>query len=88
MAWHALSVALVAITERKNPFSHKFNDDLKEKLWSIKAIRPDADRKMLKKAGFGDIRVKEGLNRKALTRMEYLKYGYQGDAFMISGTKR
>lgn len=86
-AWHALSVLLVAITERKNPLTHEFDDELKSKLWSIKAKRPDADRKMLEKMGFQDIRVNEGINRRALTKIEYLKYGYQGDAFMISGTK-
>lgn len=85
--WHALSIILVVITERRNPFTHKFSAELKSKLWSIKADRPDADRKMLEKIGFGDIRVKEEVHRRTLTKMEYLKYGYQGDAFMIIGTK-
>jgi len=85
--WHALSIILVVLTERKNPLTHEFDAELKSKLWSIKAKRPEADRKMLEKMGFRDIRVKEGINRRALTKMEYLKYGYQGDAFIISGTK-
>ncbi|MDM7912264.1 MAG: methyltransferase domain-containing protein [Methanotrichaceae archaeon] len=86
-AWHALSVILVVLTEWKNPFTHELDEELKSKLWSIRARRPDADRKMLEEAGFRDIRVRDGVNKRALTRLEYLKYGYQGDAFMISGTK-
>jgi len=85
--WHAFSLVLVIITEQKNPLAHELDTKLKDELWSIKAIRPDADRGLLVQSGFKDIYVKDKINQRTKTMIEHLKYGYQGDSFLIIATK-
>lgn len=86
-AWHALSLILIAITERKNPLTHEFSAELKKDLWSPKVERPDADRRFLEQSGFRKIRLKEGISIRTRTWLEYLKGGYMEDAFLISAMK-
>lgn len=85
--WHALSLFLIAVTERKNPLTHEFNAELKKDLWSIKADRPEADRRFLKQSGFENIQIKEGIGPRLSTLLEYLKSGYQEKAFWIAALK-
>ena len=47
-AWHTLSLALIAVTERKNPLTHEFKPELRDKMWSSNVRRPDADLEYLK----------------------------------------
>jgi len=85
--WRMFSLILIAVTERVNPLTHEFNDKLKKELWSLKADRPNADIKLLEHNGFKNIYVKNDINTRARTALEYLKYGYQENAFLITGTK-
>lgn len=85
--WHAFSLVLVILTERKNPLTSNLDPKLKNKLWSIKASRPDADRRFLEQRGFKDIYVMDKINRRTKNLLEHLKYGYQGDTFLITATK-
>jgi ubiquinone/menaquinone biosynthesis C-methylase UbiE len=87
MLWRAFSSLLVMITERKNPLTCDLDPKLKNKLWSIKANRPDADRRFLEQSGFKDIYVIDKINQRTNTTIEHLKYGYQGDTFLITATK-
>ncbi len=82
-----LSVPLVMITERRMPKSHDLNDDIMDNLWSSNQKRPDADANMFKSLGFGQIQIVNGLNRRLLTNLDYLKNGHCGERFMISGVK-
>jgi ubiquinone/menaquinone biosynthesis C-methylase UbiE len=85
--WHELSLLLILITEHRNPYTHEFGPELKKGLWCIETKRPDADRKLLEQNGFKDIYVKDKINQRTQTMIEHLKYGYQGDAFLITAIK-
>lgn len=88
--WHRqiwklfLAWPLILITEQWNPWrSH--SDDIDEGLPLIDAKRPETDIELVKGAGFTEIEVISKLKR--ITLISHLKYGYQGDHFLISGTK-
>jgi len=84
--WHMLSRILILITERKNPFAHK-SKPVKDCLWSTKAKRPDIDKSILEQTGFKDICILTEINQRTQTMLEHLKYGYQGEVFLVTGTK-
>ena len=69
------------------PKSHDLNDDIMDNLWSSNQKRPDADASMFKSLGFCQIKIVNGLNRRLLTNLDYLKNGHCGERFMISGVK-
>ncbi len=56
-------------------------------LWSAKAVRPAADVKMLTELGFNDIKTVHGLKKRTLFGLQYLKYGFWSDFFLVAGTK-
>jgi ubiquinone/menaquinone biosynthesis C-methylase UbiE len=85
--WQKLSTFLIVLTERRIPGYHDLDRDLVEGLWSTNARRPQADVEMMMSLGFGDICVLEGINRKILTTVNYLKNGHSGKRFMVSGIK-
>ena len=86
--WRELSLPLVMITERRNPYTHKFGPELKKGIWCLGVERPEADKIFLEEESFRDIYLIEEINTKRPTLFEYLKYGYQEKAFLIAGSKK
>lgn len=84
---HMISMILLLITQRQSPFAHKSKPVIKDSLWFAKAERPDFDKTILEQSGFKDIYILTGINQRTQTMLEHLKYGYQGEVFLITGTK-
>jgi hypothetical protein len=76
---------MVSITERRNAFRN-YDPYLKRKLPLAYKKRPDYDVGLLRGIGFGDINILT-VERRSLGLLEYLKYGYYGDTFLISAKK-
>jgi ubiquinone/menaquinone biosynthesis C-methylase UbiE len=87
-AWRCASKVLILVTEHRDPRVDDFDEGVKEKLWSVKANRPNLDVEFLEKAGFEDIRVMNNIRSRTQSRLEYLKSGYWGDIFLVTGIKR
>jgi len=85
--WQFLSTPLIMLTERRIPRYSSMNSEIKESLWSTVARRPQADVRLLERAGFEKIHVLEDIYRKSLTNLDYLKNGHWGRTFMITGVK-
>jgi len=85
--WHEISLLMVLITERRNPYTHEFEPELKKGLWCIENKRPEADKVFLEQEGFKNIYIIDKIDTKSRTFLDYLKYGYQEKAFLIAGTK-
>lgn len=85
--WQKLSVILIILTERRWPGYHDLDRDIVNKLWSSSSKRPIADVEILKSLGFKEIHVVQGLNKKILTTINYLKNGHSGERFLVSGVK-
>ncbi len=86
-AWKQFSNLLTAVTEMKNPWKHDYRKPVIQELWSTHASRPDDDINLCKKAGFTNVSVSRDVNEHTLTMMEYLKMGYYGPVFLVSGRK-
>lgn len=56
-------------------------------LWSRSARRPNDDLTMSRKAGFKDITVINGVQKKVLHGMRYYAYGYTNNHFTIAARK-
>ncbi len=78
---------LVMVTEFRNPFTGGMGREVTESLWSSHLARPEADIEMLKEIGFDNIKVLRGLKEKTLFGLQYAKYGFWSDFFLISGVK-
>lgn len=85
--WQMLSSLLILITERRVPCYRDLDEDLRKNLWSTSAKRPQADAEMLRSLGFKEIQIADGLNKRLMKNLDYLKNGYSGDRFLISGVK-
>jgi ubiquinone/menaquinone biosynthesis C-methylase UbiE len=85
--WRRFSTILIMATEHRDPRHEDLDDDVKNGLWSIKARRPQADVELLEKAGFRDIRILNGVNARTQDFMDFLKSGYWGDTFLVTGIK-
>ena len=88
-AWKAFSDVLTVITDRKLPAprEHASTEGPFAKLPMVSLERPQADRRMLRKAGYRQVSVADDVYRNSPTRMEYLKYGYQGKKFRVIAWK-
>ncbi|HOT08012.1 MAG: hypothetical protein A4E45_02104 [Methanosaeta sp. PtaB.Bin039] len=86
--WQYLSKFLILVTEHRDPRVEDLDKEFKEKLWSVKAKRPDLDVNFLANAGFKDIRVMNNIRSRTQSWLEYLKNGYWGDIFLVTGTKQ
>ena len=71
----------------KNPWKHDYREPLIQELWSTHASRPDDDIELCRNGGFTDISVSMDVNEYTLMMMEYLKMGYYGPVFLVSGRK-
>ncbi|HNX09717.1 MAG TPA: methyltransferase domain-containing protein [Methanothrix sp.] len=85
--WQRFSTILIMASEHRDPRHEDLDDDVKNRLWSIKARRPQADVELLEKAGFKDIRIVNGVNARTQDFMDFLKSGYWGDTFLVTGIK-
>ena len=85
--WRNLSLILIALTEWRLPCYQELDRDIKERLWSCNMNRPKADVDMLKSLGFKDVRTVNDLDRRLSTTLNYLKNGYSGKQFLVSGVK-
>ena len=81
--WMAFSQLLTVVTERKLPRYKEHSDDTGAfgRLPLVRQERPGADRRLLKKAGYRQVTITNDYYRNSFTRLEYLKYGYQGRKF-------
>jgi len=86
-AWQNISALLIMATEHRDPRFRDLDEDVKNKLWSLKARRPQSDIELLEKSGFCDIKTMLGINARTQSFMDYLKSGYWGDSFLVTGIK-
>jgi len=67
----------------------KQNDEPPVELWSAHVHRPEADLEILKKLGYGEgIDITYGIKKRTLKGLNYIKYGFWKDYFLINITKR
>ena len=87
--WKGFSVFLTALEERKLPEKKQHHDSgsVFGELPLVRRERPDADRELLKAAGYRRIRVAWDTYRNSVTRSEFWKYGYQGKKFRVIAHK-
>lgn len=87
--WRAFSQALTVVLERKlpQPREHASTEGAFAKLPMVILERPKADCEMLRKAGFRQISVTGDDYRNSPTRLEYIRYGYQGKKFRVTAWK-
>jgi ubiquinone/menaquinone biosynthesis C-methylase UbiE len=85
--WYYIGRFLTMITERRNPFGGKLDSEVSANLWSRNVLRPDADVEMLKKLGYSSINILNGLKKRTLPGIQYVKYGFWSDFFMVYAKK-
>lgn len=86
--WRHAAAFIILLTEGRNIFGRKYLDDAKKGLPLMYARRPEEDLKIIRHVrGFHNISVIEGINRLTQTRLDYYKYGYQGDSYCICAQK-
>ncbi len=73
--------------DRKNLETCGSSDSSLDGLWSADAERPHDDIRMLEEAGFEDIHVIHGVQKKVLHGRRYLAYGLTNDHFTIVARK-
>lgn len=87
--WKCFSQLLSAITEKKLPHTKAHHDDkgVFAALPMVTAQRPDKDMELLKKSGYKKIQITKDKYRNSPRRMEFWKYGYQGEKFRVIAWK-
>lgn len=85
---YCISVPLILITERKNPFHQRYSKDLERQLPMRQRERPQADIDLFNNAGFRDIGVVNETVARTYSFLDHLKYGYWGGHFLIKGVKQ
>jgi len=83
-----VSMPLILLTERKNPFRGHYGREIEEKLPMRQRKRPDADVKLLENLGFG-VNVMDVKVPRTKTLLSSLKYGSWDDRgyFLVKGIK-
>jgi len=84
--WRSSALPLISVLERRNAFRRHVNPEWRKELPMTFEKRPEYDLKLLNGLGFSDIKVRR-IGRRSLGLVEYLKYGYYGDTFLISARK-
>jgi len=84
--WQSFAKMLVSIQEKRNAFYRRGDPGLRKMLPMTFMKRPEHDVELLKRQGFKDINVRT-IDRRSFGFIEYLKYGYYGDTFLISARK-
>lgn len=86
--WMALADLLILITERRIYTKEaKGTEGVFLSLPLCRCKRPEADRKILKNAGFRKIRIRDDKWRNSPWSLEFWKYGYQGRKFLVLAQK-
>ena len=88
-AWKKFSEVLAVVVDHKLPEKKAHGDSTGAfgKLPLVTCERPAADRKLLRKAGYRQVSVTDDYYRNSFTRLEYLRYGYQGKKFRVVAWK-
>lgn len=84
--WRSSALPLISILERRNAFRRNVKPGWREVLPMTFKKRPEYDLELLNGLGFTDIKVRT-VGKLSLGLVEYLKYGYYGDTFLISARK-
>lgn len=85
---YCISVPLIFIMERKNPFHKRYSKDLEQQLPMRQRERPQSDIDLLSSAGFRDIGVVNETVARTYSFLDHLKYGYWGGHFLVKGIKQ
>lgn len=86
--WYALSWTLILFTERRIRQRSSQDKSLLSGLPFVNVLRPEADEKALKQAGFRSIAIQRNFIPARAMPLNYLKYGYQNmNRFMILAKK-
>lgn len=83
--WRYVGTLLILATERR--WSTTPDSEVEEGLPLTDKARPLTDVELLEKAGFQEINVVEDISRRVKSFFEYLKSGYWGNTFLVTGVK-
>lgn len=90
--WRSLAWGLIYLTEKRKPGRHKKQELVSYKYPTARLTRPEDDIKILNSLGYRVIKVISDiypfLYRGLQGKIEYIKRGYWGPAFMIVAEKR
>lgn len=84
--WRSFALLLISIQEKRNAFYRRGDPGLRKKLPMTFKTRPEYDIELLKGQGFNTIDVRT-IDRRSFGLVEYFKYGYYGDTFMLCARK-
>ncbi len=84
--WQQGSRLYMSISERRNAWKG-IDPEVINTLWSTHAKRPDEDRKLFRDTGFSDIQVSMDVNQRVYSTSDYLRMGYWGPTFLVTGIK-
>ena len=80
------SLYIKGMETRKERDERERMDDFRH-LWSFGAHRPADDLRMVSEAGFTDISVRNGIEKKVLHGIKYWRYGFIYNYFMVTARK-
>lgn len=86
-AWLQLSKVLIRVTEGRPSSEGRDGSDPTTELPSVTSRRPAMDERLLREAGYSDVRSGPDSYRMSLRNLEYWKYGYQGAKFIVSARR-
>jgi ubiquinone/menaquinone biosynthesis C-methylase UbiE len=85
--WRYFAAPIVVVTEKRIPCKTKLDQSIKQKLWSSGNSRPSTDTEILKKLGFRNVEADLNINKRTQSLLDYIKLGYWGDTFLVTGIK-
>lgn len=85
--WIGFSEFITLVTEFRDPRSEDLSEEMKKALWSVKANRPEYDKKILNDTGYINITTKDSIESEVFSWKDYLKEGYWGPRFLVSAEK-
>ena len=83
---HLVSMPLILITERRNPWRGHYGRDIEEQLPMRHRKRPHADIELFENLGF-NADVRDVAVPRTRTFLEYMKYGHWSKQFLVKGVK-
>jgi ubiquinone/menaquinone biosynthesis C-methylase UbiE len=85
--WKQFTRFYMLLSERRNMWKRERESTFVESLWSTHANRPEDDRILFMNAGLINVEFSLDLNKKVYTFSDYLRQGYWGDTFIVTGVK-
>lgn len=86
-AWKHGSRFYTLLSERRNMWKRDMDNTFVDGLWSTHAKRPEDDCTLFRNAGLINVESSLDLNKKVYTLSDYLRQGYWGDTFIVTGVK-